>query len=247
MEKIFGSFQDLIVFARERGFNLDEYYTKKEEDIAKLKKLNLPQPDTFSCSYNDFRQDNMSLTEFLERHSKFFIRARPTIERLEKGYTFGLKTFKEMKEFVDPIVADNKGHYTIIISEWDKDMYGGVIVFERGMKHTQRLVRGEIAEGITITISEDQGCEKELELSGLEALCLGLVTPLASFAIPGGIESTIQWTVQDLEAKKILWKAYKQAVYSGFNHKKGAYFEFAVRETGRLIFVDCKDKPAYLV
>ena len=111
MGKVFGSFQDLIVFARQRGFDLDKFYTKKDKDMAKLARLNLPQYATFSCSYRDFKQDNPELAEFLEKHETFFIRARPTRPDLDKGYTFGLKNFKEMREFIDSVVGKNKEQY----------------------------------------------------------------------------------------------------------------------------------------
>jgi len=252
-ESLKGSFRDLInrLGSGEKGFTLDEYEYKKTEDLRRLRQLNVPHFKFYSCPYLDFTQKNKKLIEFLSRHKGFFVRVLPTRPGLDKKFTSGLCSYEECRAFADPFVKGNEDNYEMVLSEWAPDDYGGVIIFEQRRPKSERFIKGEIAKSITLEVVDEKGEQSEVELTGLQALCLSIVDPSAGFVINtdvvGHIEDKVNWySVKTPEAKSLLWKTFRSIpIGDSFNPLfKEGYFEFTIANS-RPRFVDFKANPAY--
>jgi len=232
LEKFRGSIRDWILAARERGIDLDRLDSDKQEDARNLEKSGLPIYDSFRCLYIEFTETNKLLSEFIARYNGFVVRALPLPHRkdLQRKPKIGLCSFRECREFLKRAVEGNEQDYSVLISEWGPQDYGGILI------SGDRYIFGEIGRG-------------------LDTLSFGHETPLASFEIDrakvGHLENKTEWKCkEDKRAKNFLWKAL-------YYIKKGSdnfdpyfirgYFEFVVTETEKIRFVDFKDNERYLV
>ena len=79
---------DWIISMEKKGFKnqAKSFHSKKLEDYQRLKDLNLPTFDDIIVPYNNFKENNKSLEEFLEKYNGFVIRAIPNTKKLPRRY-----------------------------------------------------------------------------------------------------------------------------------------------------------------
>ena len=61
---------DLIRIAEEKGINMQEFYSNKEEDLKNLEKSGLPTNENFYLKPEEFLRENQRLQDYFERHLK---------------------------------------------------------------------------------------------------------------------------------------------------------------------------------
>ncbi|MFA7708081.1 MAG: hypothetical protein WCX73_03965 [Candidatus Pacearchaeota archaeon] len=229
---------------KETGLNVlkqtaDRFHTIKQEDVERLKKSGLPQYDWFVLPYRDFSQKNNNLTSWMNKYTQkgegFCIRAIPTEEGIKKGLTrkpkFGYLSFQYCINFLNEKTRDTgKEDWNIIMSNWEEDNYGGVII------SGDRFVIGEISSNLEKLTSMEQ-------------------TPLAGFIFDRGglgyITDKTKWMDNSQEkAKSVLWKTFFNNIKQGddnFNPSllKG-YFEFVYTKTDKIRFLDFKENEQYI-
>jgi len=229
-----GSVKDWILVAKEKGIDLSCYDSDKNEDLKKLEKLDLPQDRSFSCSYYDFVETNRELMNFMNHYERFIVRAIPIPEKkdLPRKPQLNLKGFESCKRFAEEATKGNEQDYTIIISEFAQQIYGGVLIVGK------RYVRGEIGKDLV-------------------NLCFGKDIPLGSFILDrrglGHIEDKTIWfngeSGEEKDARKYLWRAFNHLRFGDDSFDPilyMGYFEFIVRTSGEIKFVDYKDNENYL-
>ena len=155
----------------------------------------LPLDEIIELAQEDvtnFNERNKDLMKFFARYKGFTVRAIPLPHKkdLSRKPRTGLCSFKECKDFLEQNIRGNEENYRVVLSEWEPERYGGVLIsgIENG-----RFIIGEIGKG-------------------LENLCFGYEIPLAGFKIDRGgighINNKTSWEFRDSKAKAILWKAF---------------------------------------
>ena len=200
----------------------------KLEDMDRLRKSDLPQFDYLSLPYNEFSEQNIFLTSFFHKYSQqgysFCVRAIPTDQGLEKGYTrkpmLFIPDFDEAKDFLENIVQKGEERlWNVGISNMASQHYGGVII------SSLRRTLAEIA-------------------TRLDKLTAGEETPLATYEKPS-THLRGRWLKKaDPNAEKWLKRAIKM-----IGSRQG-YFEFVVsqiKSRKEIKFLDFKTKPEYLI
>jgi hypothetical protein len=229
---------DFAESVRKAGLDIGWRETKKE-DMARLRKSNLPQFNWFDLPYNAFTQDNAPLMDFFAHNfSKgdvHCVRALPNEDGRNKGYTRkpfqGLRGFEDSKKVLEQVIKSEEEKFwdISITSNPPAQPYGGVIFVGR------RQVIGEISGKLD-------------KLTAMEE------NPYASFiwdrAEPGRYEATLNWLLEgNEESRKTLLKALRYLICT-----KGedipiilrGYFEFVVSGKGEIKFLDYKTSDNYL-
>ena len=223
---------DLIRIAEEKGINMQEFYSNKEEDLKNLAKSGLPTNENFYLKPEEFLRENQRLQDYFERHLKekslFCVRVLPTEQGLKKGYTrkprLGIRYFAEAKKHVvDTITQGEEDLWTIAITPMSfEELYGGVFAIG------ERYIQAEIGKS-------------------LEQLTSGEIDPLVSLIIdttqPPGERINICKN-ESKPAETFLIEAISIAISRNL---KG-YFEFVIQKKikNEIIFVDYKDKKTAL-
>jgi len=207
----------------------DKVHTEKSEDMIRLQQSGLPQFDYLEIPYADFTENNRQLIEFISKYIQqgkgFCIRALPTEEgrkrELTREPTKGYLNYESMENFLEKVIRGDENLWTIGLSDWEPNEYGGIIVIKNFS------ARGEITRE-------------------LDRLTAGKENPLAGFKFDGEFGRAKWYIEKEESAKEELWRAFQIVGENPRTNRKG-YFEFIVTEkSGEIKFLDYKINETYL-
>ena len=217
-----------------RGIKVTKVMLKQEKLLLLARTLRLPQFDCLVLPYRNFNLQNLELVKFYQEHlakgEGFCVRALPTIEGLEKGFTrkptLGFLDFEQSKSFLESIIKDNTNFYDVGLTNWIPQDYG--LAIAAGIENG-RLILGEIARD-------------------LQKLTAGKENPLASVCIDRGglghLEDKTFWKLGDKNTLEggFLWSAINNYVLAGKDRFDlsfwPGYYEAVVTKKGKIKFVD---------
>ena len=229
---------DFAESVRKANLNIGWKETKKQ-DLARLRRSDLPQFPWFDLPYKLFTKHNQELAGFFSENSTkgdvYCVRALPNERGRERGYTrkpfLGLKGFEDSKKVLEKLIKSGEENL------WDISItpnppvqpYGGVIFVGR------RRVIGEISGKLD-------------KLTAMEE------DPYASFiwdrAEPGRYQANALWFLEgNEENRRLLFKALKHLICikgEDLPIMLRGYFEFVSTGRREIKFLDYKTSDNYL-
>jgi len=235
MSNSYGTIRDWVISARKNGLDLSGLDSDKEEDIRKLESLGLPIETSYSCPYGAFDNSNELLARFMANKNLFCVRAIPIKSKkdLPRKPKLGLRNFEECRSFLEEAVRGHEEEYSVLISEFSAQIYGGIII------SSMPIIRGEIGKSLVELSHSRENAIVGFELNKM---------------LIGHMNDKISWRLD--EKNKDVKKAQDYLIRALMHLRIGddsfdpfflrGYFEFVVKEKGDIKFVDYKDNEAYL-
>lgn len=204
---------------RKHGFNdlADSLDSDKNKDRERLKSFGLPVLDVLNVSYNEFVSKSYAVMEFIRKYGDLVVLTVPKKKGLSRSYRIGLKSYDEIKKFVDENILNDYDGYDISLIEHRVNIGSGIII-----SGDDRIVV-EVADGY------------------LDDLSYGKVIPFQG--IYDFLSKNTSYSSND-EVKKRLINDSLSSIKRDNDFLKG-YFEFIIVEGNRIIFFDHKENESY--
>ena len=207
---------------RKHGLNKlgDSLDSNKEEDYARLKEFGLPVLNTLNVDYKDFHENNLEVMNYIKKFGDFVVLTIPRKKGLNKGYKIGLKTFLDIKEFVESSIVSEHELYYISLIEHRKNIASGIMISSY--------------DKVVIEVAD---CY-------LDELSYGRVTPFQG--IYDFLNKKMCYSSYNVEneVKRKLVDDALNYIKRDNDFIKG-YFEFIVVEGNKIIFLDHKMNTSY--
>lgn len=237
-----GTISDWIIAMKKAGLEelAKKYHTEKSIDDTRLINSGLPTFDRFQVPYDQFREDNEGVIDFLAKYKQFIIRAlpikgRPNLPRRPKldGPVY---TFEDCIKYLDILFSKGRelegkeGEYNVSLVENIPTKGSGII-----MSRNQDLII-EISEENLADLSHGQG-----------------PTVWGHFANHNHHFKSMRYHTEDFQQREFIWNALQfirkdlptDSIFPNIKFTKG-YFEFVITENNEVRFWDYKINEMYL-
>lgn len=231
------TFSDWDKKAKQRKLSLDEYLTKKEDDLLRIERAGLPHFDLLTITASEFFRGAEEVRGYFISHVRggwlFCVRALPNSQGVERGYTRvprkDIPNFRQAIKFLREVInPGEESFWNVGVTNMGIQPYGGVI------RIGGRYIQAEI------------GRELDKLTSGEETPLVALTFDRENRGEPQIIFNTDEGADAGGRAELFLLKSINIV-----RHRKG-YFEFVVdkrkvdgREREEIYFLDYKPEGAY--